>query len=132
GDSLLNTLPLTSLYNVLFALYAIKNERSAADVYGDLPDAELHHIIQTQAGIPPGPPEIPTLHPQPPARRPARPHNLVLIVQESLGAQYVGNLGGAGLTPCLDALAADGWNFTRAYATGTRSEIGRASCRERV
>ncbi|WP_368644406.1 LTA synthase family protein [Castellaniella ginsengisoli] len=124
GDSLLNTLPLTSLYNVLFALYAIKNERAAADVYGDLPDPELHAIIQAQAGIPPGPPELPTLHAQPPSRRPARPHNLVLIVEESLGAQYVGNLGGAGLTPCLDALASEGWNFTRAYATGTRSVRG--------
>src|SRR5690606_36394291 len=29
GDSLLNTLPLNSLYSVFFALYAIKNERSA-------------------------------------------------------------------------------------------------------
>ena len=124
GDSLLNTLPLTSLYSVLFALYAIKNERSAADVYGDLPDPELHALIQAQAGIPPGPPEIPTLHHQPPARRPARPRNLVLIVEESLGAQYVGNLGGAGLTPCLDTLATQGWNFTRAYATGTRSVRG--------
>ncbi|WP_276808224.1 LTA synthase family protein [Castellaniella defragrans] len=124
GDSLLNTLPLTSLYSVLFALYAIKNERSAADVYGDLPDPELHAIIREQAGIPPGPHEIPTLHHQPASQRPARPRNLVLIVEESLGAQYVGNLGGAGLTPCLDALAAEGWNFARAYATGTRSVRG--------
>ncbi|MFC4298099.1 LTA synthase family protein [Castellaniella hirudinis] len=124
GDSLLNTLPLTSLYNVLFALYAIKNERSAADVYGDLPDAELQTIIQAQAGMPPGPAEMPTLHRQPASQRPARPRNLVLIVEESLGAQYVGNLGGEGLTPCLDALAAQGWNFTRAYATGTRSVRG--------
>lgn len=124
GDSLLNTLPLNSLYSVLFALYAIKNERSAADVYGDLPDTELHAIVLEQAGIPPGPAEIPTLHHQPASQRPARPRNLVLIVEESLGAQYVGNLGGAGLTPCLDALAADSWNFTRAYATGTRSVRG--------
>lgn len=124
GDSLLNTLPLNSLYSVLFALYAIKNERSAADVYGDLPDDTLHTIIREQAGIPPGPPELPTLHPQPASQRPARPRNLVLIVEESLGAQYVGNLGGAGLTPCLDTLAATGWNFTRAYATGTRSVRG--------
>src|SRR5690606_20281971 len=53
-----------------------------------------------------------------------RPLNIVIIVQESLGAQYVGNLGGMGLTPHLDALAQTGWNFTRAYATGTRSVRG--------
>lgn len=124
GDSLLNTLPLNSLYNVLFALYAIKNERSAADVYGDMPDTELHAIIRAQAGIIAGTADFPTLHRQTACQTLARPHNLVLIVQESLGAQYVGNLGGAGLTPHLDALAATGWNFTRAYATGTRSVRG--------
>src|SRR3546814_19528452 len=70
---------------------------------------------------------------QQPSSPRARPLNIVMIVQESLGAQYVGNLGGAKLTPCLDALAETSWNFTRAYATGTRSvQIGRASCRERV
>jgi phosphoglycerol transferase MdoB-like AlkP superfamily enzyme len=124
GDSLLNTLPLNSFYNVLFALYAIKNERSAADVYGDLPEDTLQTIIREQAHIEPGPPELPTLHHQPASQTPARPRNLVLIVQESLGAQYVGNLGGTGLTPCLDALSGHGWNFTRAYATGTRSVRG--------
>ncbi|HEX7386846.1 MAG TPA: LTA synthase family protein [Castellaniella sp.] len=124
GDSLLNTLPLNSFYSVLFALYAIKNERSAADVYGDLPDDTLKAIICEQARIEQGPAELPTLHPQPASHQPEQPLNLVLIVQESLGAQYVGNLGGAGLTPCLDALAEQGWNFTRAYATGTRSVRG--------
>jgi len=124
GDSLLNTLPLNSIYSVLFALYAAKNERSAADVYGDLPDDVLRSVICEQSGIPSGPPELPTLHPQPASRQPERPRNLVLIVQESLGAQYVGNLGGSGLTPRLDALSHHGWNFTRAYATGTRSVRG--------
>ncbi|WP_269496064.1 LTA synthase family protein [Castellaniella sp. S9] len=125
GDSLLNTLPLNSLYSVLFALYAIKNERSAADVYGDMPEAEMHALVHEQAGFPPpSDTDIPSLHAQQASRNPARPLNLVLIVEESLGAQYVGNLGGAGLTPCLDALAAQGWNFTRAYATGTRSVRG--------
>uniref|UniRef100_UPI0033418783 LTA synthase family protein n=1 Tax=Castellaniella defragrans TaxID=75697 RepID=UPI0033418783 len=124
GDSLLNTLPLNSLYSVLFALYAIKNERSAADVYGDMPDDEMHTLVHEQAGFPPSGTDIPSLHAQDASRRPAQPLNLVLIVEESLGAQYVGNLGGAGLTPCLDALAAQGWNFTRAYATGTRSVRG--------
>src|SRR5690606_2215424 len=70
------------------------------------------------------PAEIPTLHRQRPLVTHERPLNLVMIVEESLGAQYVGNLGGAGLTPCLDELAQSAWNFTRAYATGTRSVRG--------
>ena len=124
GDSLLNTLPLNSLYSVLFALYAIKNERSAADVYGDMPEEDMHALVCEQAGFQPSGTDIPSLHFQQASHDPPRPRNLVLIVEESLGAQYVGNLGGADLTPCLDALAAQGWNFTRAYATGTRSVRG--------
>lgn len=124
GDSLLNTLPLNSLYSVLFALYAIKNERSAADVYGDLPAEDMHALVHQVAGFPPSGTDIPSLHLQAATAPASRPRNLVLIVQESLGAQYVGNLGGQGLTPCLDALATQGWNFTRAYATGTRSVRG--------
>lgn len=125
GDSLLNTLALNSLYNVVYAIYSKKNERSAADVYGSLADDSLHTLVQQAAGL--GSvtdAAIPTLHAQTATATPKRPLNIVMIVEESLGAQYVANLGGAGLTPCLDALAETGWNFTRAYATGTRSVRG--------
>lgn len=124
GDSLLNTLPLNSLYSVLYAVYSIKNERSAEDVYGGMPDERMQQIVCEQAGFPPSDTDIPTLHAQHAVRQTTRPLNLVLIVEESLGAQYVGNLGGAQLTPCLDQLATQGWNFTQAYATGTRSVRG--------
>ncbi|MGB6104517.1 MAG: LTA synthase family protein [Pusillimonas sp.] len=124
GDSMLNSLPLNSLYSVTYAVYSMKNERSAADIYGDLPPDQINLIIQQCADLPAGPAQIPTLHRQtPPLERP-RPLNLVMIVQESLGAQYVGNLGGTGLTPRLDELSESAWNFTRAYATGTRSVRG--------
>ena len=125
GDSMLNTLPLNSLYNVSYAIYSMKNERSAADVYGDMDTEEMLAIVRAQASIPPDTTSTgSTLHHQAVANLRARPLNIVLIVQESLGAQYVGNLGGAQLTPELDALAKTGWNFTRAYATGTRSVRG--------
>ncbi|AEC18671.1 putative sulfatase [Pusillimonas sp. T7-7] len=124
GDSMLNTLPLNSLYSVTYAIYSMKNERSASDIYGKLSSDEINTIIRQCAALPAGPAEIPTLHRQTPAQTRSRPLNLVLIVQESLGAQYVGNLGGAGLTPELDELSKSAWNFTRAYATGTRSVRG--------
>ncbi|TAL77428.1 MAG: LTA synthase family protein [Burkholderiaceae bacterium] len=123
GDSMLNTLALNSLYSVIHAAYSMKNERSAADVYGDMPADEMHAIVNGCAGIHDGG-DIPSLHTQTPATPRERPLNIVLIIEESLGAQFVGNLGGASLTPCLDKLAAASWNFTRAYATGTRSVRG--------
>jgi len=124
GDSMLNTLPLNSLYSVLYAVYSIKNERSASDIYGDMPDDDMLRIVNSAAGIEPVSRDIPSLHRQTPARPRERPLNIVMIVEESLGAQFVGNLGGAKLTPCLDELSTLGWNFTRAYATGTRSVRG--------
>jgi phosphoglycerol transferase MdoB-like AlkP superfamily enzyme len=125
GDSLLNTLPLNSLYSVVYAIYSMKNERSAADVYGSMPDDIMLRTVQRGAGLPENPdPVIPSLHTQSVAKPRSRPLNLVLIVEESLGAQFTGYLGGAGLTPCLDALSQQAWTFTRAYATGTRSVRG--------
>ncbi|MEF1308136.1 sulfatase-like hydrolase/transferase, partial [Vibrio owensii] len=53
-----------------------------------------------------------------------KPKNLVILLQESLGAQFVGSLGGLPLTPNVDKLMAEGWSFTQLYATGTRSVRG--------
>ncbi|MCH4223569.1 MAG: LTA synthase family protein, partial [Alcaligenes faecalis] len=124
SDSMLNTLPLNSLYNVAYAIYSMKNERSAQDIYGGMDVAEMNQIVRDAATLPAGPDTLPTLHRQTPAQQRERKPNLVLIVEESLGAQYVSNLGGANLTPELDKLAQTGWNFRRAYATGTRSVRG--------
>ncbi|QIM50115.1 LTA synthase family protein [Pusillimonas sp. DMV24BSW_D] len=127
GDGLLNTLPLNSLYNVTYAIYSKKNERSAADVYGNLDSSEILNIVRKSAHIDGETltPAIPTLHKQIADRpEPSRPKNIVIIVEESLGAQYVANLGGQKLTPNIDQLAGTAWNFTRAYATGTRSVRG--------
>ncbi|GAB2895949.1 LTA synthase family protein [Paralcaligenes ginsengisoli] len=124
GDSMLNTLPLNSLYNVAYAIYSMKNERSAADVYGDLPPHDMNRIVNHCAGLGDTEQDIPSLHTQEPSAKRDRPLNVVMIVEESLGAQYIGNLGGANLTPELDKLAQQGWNFSRAYATGTRSVRG--------
>jgi phosphoglycerol transferase MdoB-like AlkP superfamily enzyme len=126
ADGMLNMLPLNSLYSVLYAVYSMKNEKSASAVYGNMPEEEMHAQVLTAAGLaqPPADPRYPSMHLQVPERPRARPLNLVIILEESLGAQYVANLGGQALTPCLDALSQQGWNFTRAYATGTRSVRG--------
>lgn len=125
GDSMLNTLPLNGLYSVLYAIYRIKNERSAEQSYGKMPVDQMLDIIAKSANITLNSnPSLPTLHHQTATQPTKKPKNIVLIVEESLGAQYVGHLGGTGLTPCLDQLATEAWDFTQAYATGTRSVRG--------
>src|SRR5690606_13419206 len=85
-----------------------------------------HEVVLSCAGLP-SPPAVashPSVHQQAPSRARQRPAKVVIILEESLGAQYSAALGGANLTPHLDALAREGWAFTRAYATGTRSVRG--------
>lgn len=51
--------------------------------------------------------------------------NVVMVVEESLGAEFVGAYGATrGLTPNFDRLARDGVLFTHAFATGTRTVRG--------
>ncbi len=51
--------------------------------------------------------------------------NVVVIVEESLSAKYVGAYGtDQGLTPNFDRLSEQGLLFTHAYATGTRTVRG--------
>lgn len=127
GDSMLNSLPLNSLYSVLYAIYSIKNERSAAEAYGKMDSAEVYHLVNKAAHIEPEENnilQIPSWHHQSPATKARRYKNIVLIVQESLGAQYIGGLGGQNLSPEFDKLLQEGWCFERCYATGTRSVRG--------
>lgn len=125
-DPLLNSLALNSLYGVGHALYRLKDEADAGDVYGRMPIEEMHARVRGACGLDGAAldPEQPSAHRQLPARSRARPLHLVLIVEESLGARYVGALGGAGLTPELDALRDESWWFERMHATGTRSARG--------
>ena len=51
-----------------------------------------------------------------------RDSNVVLILEESFGSDFVGELGdGRGLTPYFDQLCQDGILFDRMYATGNRT-----------
>ena len=56
---------------------------------------------------------------------PPRHLHVVVLLEESLGAEFVGAYGDKrGLTPVLDNLAKQSMLFTRAYATGTRTVRG--------
>ena len=58
------------------------------------------------------------------ATRPARRLNIVVVLEESLGSQFIGTLhpdSGAGLTPHFDSIAAEGTLLTRAFSTGNRT-----------
>jgi phosphoglycerol transferase MdoB-like AlkP superfamily enzyme len=126
ADPLVNDLVVNSSYSLLFAASQMRGESNAAELYDDLPEAEIIARVQQDSGSPLqafSDAQRPSSHARL-ATRTGRPFNLVIVLEESLGAGYVGALGGRPLTPNLDALSQQGWWFERLYATGTRSVRG--------
>lgn len=127
-DPLANDLALSSAYTVLYAINEEHDELEGGFRYGAMPDAEVLERVQREMHVDTndfvGTVDIPTLHRQTATAHPTRPKNLVIVLEESLGAEFVGALGGLPLTPRLDALAKQGIWFEQLYATGTRSVRG--------
>jgi phosphoglycerol transferase MdoB-like AlkP superfamily enzyme len=126
-DAMVNSLVVNSAYSVLSAAYGLKNESQSSRMYGDMPVSEMIQRVRTGMDVPADSftsDELPTLHRQVASVRRERPFNLVIVLEESLGAGFVGRLGGAGLTPNIDRLADQGIWFEQLYATGTRSVRG--------
>jgi phosphoglycerol transferase MdoB-like AlkP superfamily enzyme len=127
-DSMVNQLPLNSPYSLMYAIYENNRDASSKTVrYGSMEDSRVLDIILKEAGISPSQildPSTPTLHYQKATQTREKPLNLVIILEESLGADTVGSLGGMDITPELDKLAAQGIWLERLYATGTRSVRG--------
>ena len=126
GNRLANELVPNSTYTLLYAAYARRNEMDVGHLYGRLEWDEVLERVRRYMHVPPTDfthPGLPTLHRTDVLPR-QRPLNLVIMLQESLGAPFVGYLGGKPLTPNLDRLAEQGWAFERLYATGTRTARG--------
>lgn len=129
GDPLVNSLPLSSLYTVLYAAYLehSNNNNTGQFRYGDIEDRRAIELVKQAMQLEKNTfidGNIPTLHQQQAYVQRQRPLNLVIILEESLSGEYVGAMGGAPLTPRLDEWSKKGIWFENMYATGTRSIRG--------
>lgn len=126
-DQFTNCLGLNSFYTVMDAAYTIKNETNVDKMYGkmEIPEA-LSRVKKYMTSAPEEylSADLPTLHQQAPTELLERPYNLVIFLQESLGAEYVSCLGGLPLTPEIDKLSKEGMLFTNLFCTGIRSARG--------
>lgn len=126
SDPLVNSLVLNSGYSVLYAAQQLKNEDKSSEIYGKMSVEEMLQIVKANSQRSTADyisEEIPTLsHNQ--ATFQGKPKNIVIVLEESLGAQFIGTLGGKPLSPEFDKLAQEGWLFENLYATGTRSVRG--------
>ncbi len=130
SDTLVNNLILNSSWSLLHAIYSFKHESKSSEIYGKMSQTEvMQHVHEMQLILQDkrmqiGHQTIPTLKKQVASAKYNQPLNLVIILQESLGATFVESLGGIAATPELEKLKADGWWFNNLYATGTRSVRG--------
>lgn len=127
NDQLTNVMGLNSLYTVVYAGYGMKNEADIVKMYGRMDESEAIKRVKKYMCVPDSlftDTDISLLHKQDPDTLLQRPYNLVIFLQESLGAEFVGCLGGMPLTPQLDKLSEEGMLFTHLYCTGTRSVRG--------
>lgn len=123
-DPLVNSLIINSAWSVFHVIYNLKHEAKSSDIYGKLSPEEILKAtglwqgeFQLQSGEP-----LKRLHQASVSRE--RPLNLVIILEESLGATFVESLGGRPVTPELEKLKEESWWFENLYATGTRSVRG--------
>lgn len=125
-NKLVNELTLNSTYSIFVAALRLSNEKDPSAFYGKMGEGEMLARVKRSMGLPDSayaPSAVPFLHTQG-ATNGKRPMNVVIILEESLGAEYVGALGGLPLTPNLDRLSKEGLFFTNLYSTGTRTVRG--------
>ena len=126
-DAMVNSLIISSGYSVLYAIYSLRHEARSTEMYGKLDEATMlqqaldwpwlkHYQFND--------PAQPTKHQQQATVQRDKPLNLVIVLQESMGATFVESLGGVPVTPELERLKQQGLWFEQLYATGTRSVRG--------
>ena len=122
SDSMVNSIVINSTWSVFYAIYNLKHEAKSSAIYGKMPFEKVLAIVknarknsnQTFTNNV----EIPTETIATPAIKRAKPLNLVIILQESMGATFVESLGGIAVTPELEKLKTKGWWFEQLYMIG--------------
>tara|TARA_B110000285_G_scaffold77816_1_gene89625 strand:- start:312 stop:2312 length:2001 start_codon:yes stop_codon:yes gene_type:complete len=123
-DPLVNSLIINSSWSVFHAIYNLKHEAKSSEIYGDMEPEEMLKATSLWVGEAQLTSETPLQCWHQASIQRTRPLNLVIILEESLGATFVESLGGRPVTPELEKLKDDGWWFENLYATGTRSVRG--------
>ncbi len=128
-NHLANEFALNSTYSVLYSAYRMyRHEKNPSLDYGKMDRAEImtrvKHQIQGQEEFLVS--DIPFLRKQnsPFDTAGSRPKNIVIFLQESVGAVDTGCLKGPPITPNICRLKDEGMWFPNLYATGTRTVRG--------
>ena len=125
NSHLVNEITKNSLHSIGYAYYSQKRHGSDMSKYGKMDIKEAYERVSKQLDIPVGSMEYPFSREQLSHFKQDKPKNLVIFIQESLGAQFVGELSDEkGITPNIDRLSKEAIFFDDLYSNGTRSVRG--------
>lgn len=127
ANHLANELALNSTYSVTYAAYRmLRFEKNPSLIYGTMERGEVLNRVSRSSTLAGElvPSEIPFLQKQTSPFTYDRPPNVVIFLQESMGAVDTGCLKGPDITPNLCRLKEEGLWFSNLYATGTRTVRG--------
>ncbi len=92
ADNMVNSLILNSLWSVLYAIYSLRHESRTSAIYGKMSLQSVVEVLNRERAATPGMapflgnPERPSLSRLEPSRKRDRPLNLVIVLEESMGA----------------------------------------------
>jgi len=127
SNRLLNEITKNSTYSLIRAIYANKKYETKTDIsdYGHITPQEAIGRVKRRLGISAGQEGSPFSRVVKSHFHQSTPKNLVIFLQESLGAQFVQATGGRkGITPNINRLSREAILFTDLYSNGTRSIRG--------
>lgn len=128
NDPLANDLPVNSSFKVFYALrHYGENDLNEGQLYAyddDQHILKVARLISARNEPEKTDPKCPLNQIIKPSVRPLEKRNVVVILEESFGADFVKSLGGLPLTPEFEKLAREGWFFRGMHAAGHRSVRG--------
>jgi len=126
SNRVINEITKNTIYNVAYSVYANKKFSSKVlKQYGKMPIDEAIKRVRNRLDIHSLDTKSIFSRLEKSNFKKEKPKNLVIFLQESVGAQFSASVGGEeGIMPNFDRLAKDGIIFTDLYSNGTRSIRG--------
>lgn len=126
SNRIVNEITKNTIYSVAYSVYANKKYSSKViKQYGKMDTEEALSRVKKELNIESEKTKSIFSRVEKSHFKSKKPKNLVVFIQESLGAQFVESVGGEkGITPEFNRLSSEGILFTNLYSNGTRSVRG--------
>ncbi len=126
-NRVINEITKNSLHSLGYAYYSNKKAENNISKYGKIDIKEAYKVASLAIGIDYKDEKKPFYREVKSKLASKKQKNLVIFIQESMGAQFTGFIGKQNFTPNLDNLAQNYLSFTNLYSNGTRSVRGLAA-----